>query len=164
MWLDDYLLKIHGVEIHKRIGQGSFAVVSQGIYNGEVVAIKRNTSGRISGFQELLRSSGISHPNIISIKAYILETQTIVMEYAEGYEGANTLQQYLEKETKPISQFLRIKFIKQITSAMCYLHSKKILHRDLRASNVLLTKEKDLKIAGFFFPFFLFFLFFFLIK
>lgn len=147
--MDLYLLKIHGVEIEHNIGQGNFGTVSRGFYKGEVVAIKRNADKRISGFQELIRASGISHSNIISIRAFIPETQTIVMEYAEGYEGSTTLQQFLEKQQSPISEKLRLKFMKEISSAMSYLHSKKILHRDLRTANILLTKNKDLKLAGF---------------
>lgn len=144
IWLDLYLLKIHGIEINNSVSQ----VLSRGIYKGEIVAIKRKSPETLSGFQELLRTTGISHPNIISIKTYIEETQSVVIEYVEGYEGAVTLQQFLEKQKQPISDQTRIKFMKQISSAMSHLHSKKILHRDLRASNILLTKNKDLKLTG----------------
>jgi len=46
-------------------------------------------------------SSEISHSNIISVKAFIVETQTIIIEFAEDYYGATVLQQFLKNRTKP---------------------------------------------------------------
>lgn len=98
------------------------------VYKGQVVALKRNEGSSVSGSQELVRSSGISHPNIIQMIDFIEETQTLIMEYAEGYNGANNLQRFLEIQTTFLTNAIRFKFIQQITSAMAYLHSKNILH------------------------------------
>ncbi|OMJ71185.1 hypothetical protein SteCoe_30681 [Stentor coeruleus] len=88
---------------------------------------------------ELLREA--DHPNIIKvIDIYKDETNAyIVTEYCKGGE-------LLERITElgSLSENKVASYMKQIISAVVYLHSKRIIHRDLRLENVMfLNKDKD---------------------
>jgi serine/threonine protein kinase len=106
---------------------------------------------------------GIDHKNIIKIKDLKKTTHHyyIVMEYCNGGTLKENFRKYKNKYGKPFSEKIIQHIIRQIVEAVNYLHSKNIVHRDLKADNMLLnyyTKEaqdnldilnSDLKIIDF---------------
>ena len=105
----------------------------------------------------------IDHNNIIKIKDLKKTTHHyyIVMEYCNGGTLKENFRKYKNKYGKPFSEKIIQHIIRQIVEAVNYLHSKNIVHRDLKADNMLLnyyTKEaqdnldilhSDLKIIDF---------------
>jgi NIMA (never in mitosis gene a)-related kinase len=68
------------------------------------------------------------------------------MEYAEGGDMQTLIKKYKEKRIKfPENQVWSI--ILQMAQALEYLHKKKVIHRDIKSLNVLLTKNRQIKIA-----------------
>lgn len=89
----------------------------------------------------------IHHQNIIRT-VDIFETSGciyIVMEYVKQ----GTLMNYLKQNQYRISEVHAMKIIQQILSAVAYLHSEGIIHRDIKADNVLFTNDGVVKLADF---------------
>ncbi|KAI9542309.1 hypothetical protein NQZ68_020656 [Dissostichus eleginoides] len=134
-------------------GEGSFGRVYKGRkkYTGQVVALKfmpkvgRSEKELQSLKREIDIMRGLEHPNIVQLFDSF-ETQTevvVVTEYAEGQ-----LFQILEDDGKlPESQVREIAC--QLVSALYYLHSHRILHRDMKPQNILLGKTGVVKLCDF---------------
>ncbi|KAJ3273197.1 hypothetical protein HDV01_004699 [Terramyces sp. JEL0728] len=88
----------------------------------------------------------LHHPNVIKLYEVIETKSTVflVMEYASGGE----LYDYLVVHGKMKEKEARAKF-RQILSAVSYCHKKRVIHRDLKAENLLLDANLDIKIADF---------------
>ncbi|KAH7695178.1 CAMK/CAMKL/MARK protein kinase, partial [Aphelenchoides avenae] len=138
----------------KTIGKGNFAKVklAKHIPTGVDVAIKiiDKTALNQSSLQKLFREVRImkqlDHPNIVKLYQVMETEQTLylVMEYASGGEVFD----YLVAHGRMKEKEARAKF-RQIVSAVQYLHSKNIIHRDLKAENLLLDADMNIKIADF---------------
>ncbi|XP_035893633.1 MAP/microtubule affinity-regulating kinase 3 isoform X13 [Anopheles stephensi] len=138
----------------KTIGKGNFAKVklAKHVPTNKEVAIKiiDKTQLNPSSLQKLYREVRImkmlDHPNIVKLFQVIETEKTLylVMEYASGGEVFD----YLVAHGKMKEKEARAKF-RQIVSAVQYCHQKRIIHRDLKAENLLLDSEMNIKIADF---------------
>ncbi|XP_075963413.1 MAP/microtubule affinity-regulating kinase 3a isoform X15 [Anarhichas minor] len=138
----------------KTIGKGNFAKVklARHILTGREVAIKiiDKTQLNPNSLQKLFREVRImkilNHPNIVKLFEVIETERTLylVMEYASGGEVFD----YLVAHGRMKEKEARSKF-RQIVSAVQYCHQKHIVHRDLKAENLLLDADMNIKIADF---------------
>ncbi|MBN3309511.1 STK36 kinase, partial [Amia calva] len=142
--------KYHVLEM---IGEGSFGRVYKGRkkYSGEVVALKfipkvgRSEKELCSLKKEIEIMRGLRHPNVVLLLDSFETNRevVVVMEYAEG-----ELFQILEDDgSLPESQVREIAC--QLVSALYYLHSNRILHRDMKPQNILLGKGGVVKLCDF---------------
>jgi len=94
---------------------------------------------------EVGRLSTVNHPNIVSFYGLYQEEdegQTcIVMEFCHN----STLARYLKKNEVPWHK--RCQWSKEITQGLFYLHENGVLHRDLKAENILIDKNVCAKLA-----------------
>jgi NIMA (never in mitosis gene a)-related kinase len=72
----------------------------------------------------------------------------IVMEYFDG-EGLFSFLQHKKSQNRPLPENFIIKILSQLSSALNHIHGQKIIHRDLKGSNILLTLENDAIIIDF---------------
>jgi MAP/microtubule affinity-regulating kinase len=138
----------------KTIGKGNFAKVklAKHIPTTKEVAIKiidktqLNPGSLQKLFREVRIMKTLDHPNIVKLFQVIETEKTLylVMEYASGGEVFD----YLVLHGRMKEKEARAKF-RQIVSAVQYCHQKKIIHRDLKAENLLLDSEMNIKIADF---------------
>ena len=75
----------------------------------------------------------------------------IVLEYVEG----GSLQSLIKQKNITISEDLVNKYVKQILDGLDYIHSQGIIHRDIKAANLLYTKDAVVKLADFGFAYIL---------
>ncbi|XP_057263614.1 MAP/microtubule affinity-regulating kinase 4, partial [Pezoporus wallicus] len=138
----------------RTIGKGNFAKVklARHILTGREVAIKiidktqLNPTSLQKLFREVRIMKGLNHPNIVKLFEVIETEKTLylVMEYA----SAGEVFDYLVSHGRMKEKEARAKF-RQIVSAVHYCHQKNIVHRDLKAENLLLDAEANIKIADF---------------
>jgi len=141
--------------IHEQLGQGGFGSVMKGVHSetGEMAAVKfvpKNSFRQFSDlqrvFQEIQALRNLRHPNVIRILDVADHPDNVcfIMEFAAGGE----LRGYVERN-KALSEEESRHFFKQIVRAVHYVHSKKIVHRDLKLENILLDGNNRCKIVDF---------------
>ncbi|XP_059206951.1 serine/threonine-protein kinase 36 [Centropristis striata] len=144
---------MNSYHVMELVGEGSFGRVYKGRkrYTGQVVALKfmpkvgRSEKELRSLKREIEIMRGLQHPNIVQLfDSFETETEVVVVtEYAEGQ-----LFQILEDDGNlPESQVREIAC--QLVSALYYLHSHRILHRDMKPQNILLGKTGVVKLCDF---------------
>ncbi|PVD31308.1 hypothetical protein C0Q70_06720 [Pomacea canaliculata] len=144
--MDNY----HVLEI---IGEGSFGKVYKGRrkYTGQIVALKfipkvGKSDKELRGLRreiEIMR--GLHHDNIIEmLDSFDTDKEVVVVtDYAEG-----ELFQILEDDGSLPEEQVQI-IATQLVSALFYLHSHRILHRDMKPQNILLGRGGTVKLCDF---------------
>ncbi|XP_063791575.1 serine/threonine-protein kinase 36 isoform X2 [Pseudophryne corroboree] len=142
--------KYHVLEL---IGEGSFGRVYKGRrkLSGEIVALKfipkvGRSEKELKGLKREIQIMGdLRHPNIVRmLDSCETEREVVVVtEYAEG-----ELFQILEDDGN-LSEDLVKDVSSQLVSALYYLHSHRILHRDMKPQNILLGKDGTVKLCDF---------------
>ncbi|XP_034996157.1 serine/threonine-protein kinase SIK2 [Zootoca vivipara] len=141
-------------EIEGTLGKGNFAVVKLGRHRitRSEVAIKIIDKSQLDSvnlekiYREVQIMKMLDHPHIIKLYQ-VMETKSmlyLVTEYAKNGE----IFDYLANHGRLSESEARRKFW-QILSAVEYCHSRKIVHRDLKAENLLLDNNMNIKIADF---------------
>ncbi len=142
-------------EIIEKIGGGGMSVVYKAkcrVLN-RFVAIKilRNELISDADFvekfkQESLSAASLNHPNIVNIYDTGMENDIyyIVMEYIKG----ETLKDYITKNGKLKEEEI-IKISMQVAEALKHAHLNKIIHRDIKPHNIMITDEGIVKVADF---------------
>uniref|UniRef100_A0AAX7UGP6 non-specific serine/threonine protein kinase n=1 Tax=Astatotilapia calliptera TaxID=8154 RepID=A0AAX7UGP6_ASTCA len=141
-------------DLHE-IGHGSFGAVyfARDVQTNDVVAIKKMSySGKQSSekWQDIIKEvkflQRIQHPNTIEYKGCYLREHTawLVMEYCLG--SASDL---LEVHKKPLQEVEIAAITHGALQGLAYLHSQTMIHRDIKAGNILLTEPGQVKLADF---------------
>ena len=91
--------------------------------------------------RELQNLHNLKHPNIIQILDYLNNKTTnyIVLEYCNGGNLRDYIRRYMNINRKPLNEFFIQKLLLQIAPALEYMHSKNVIHRDIRLENILLN-------------------------
>lgn len=136
-------------EVKQTIGKGHFGLVKEGLkkFSNKKVAIKIMAKDQMSASDFELVKTEIEilkicdHPNIVKFYDYFEDEKSlyIVMEYCQGGE----LFDYAEKRRFKLGEKRVSKIIKDLSSALKYLHSFNIIHRDIKPENVLMTSIED---------------------
>ncbi len=140
-------------EFLSKLGQGSFGVVykvrrkaDKGIYVMKQINIAQmNAHLRKEALNEVKILSSLDNAYIVKYYESFLEKNflNIVMEYCEGGDLANLIKNSL----KALPESKVWKFLIQICTGLAYVHSKKILHRDIKSMNIFLSKNEDVRIG-----------------
>eukprot|EP01133_Synstelium_polycarpum_P019157 gene19157-22948_t len=144
------------LEIGREIGSGGFGKVYRGEYLGAPVAIKRiqiapDDPNRkdLEKFlhREIETIKLFSHPNVIQFVG-VAEQEGILFLVTELVQGGD-LQWYLKNKAVDLPWPLRFAVAHDVSLAMSYLHSKNIVHRDLKSSNLLIDNNWKVKVCDF---------------
>eukprot|EP01042_Synura_sphagnicola_P036372 gene36372-biopygen3618 len=133
------------LSIGEELGQGAFGVVYQGTWRLTDVAIKKlllehlTDDARKEFEAEAQTMKKLRHPNIVQFLGYCISPRPcIVMEYMRR----GSLHQLLGNRQAEIPWDVRMWIALDMTRGLAYLHADKIVHRDIKSMNVLLTEGK----------------------
>ncbi|KRZ28116.1 Mitogen-activated protein kinase kinase kinase 12 [Trichinella pseudospiralis] len=140
---DDWEVPFESITDLQWLGAGSQGAVFLGRFNGESVAVKKLQHIGETNIRHLRH---LCHPNVIKFRGVCTQAPCycIIMEYCSQGQLYELL-----RSGKQLSPKLTLDWAKQIASGMHYLHQQKIIHRDLKSPNVLVTNEDLLKISDF---------------
>ncbi len=143
--------KIGKYQIIQSLGSGGFGAVflAKDTWLNIEVAIKVPHKQSLEMFKLLKEprlQAALNHPNIVRMIAAEREKKVffMVMEYVKG----ETLEKILDRE-RVLDLITTIYYIAQISGAVDHAHKNKIVHRDLRPSNIIISEKDELKITDF---------------
>ncbi|KAB2002577.1 hypothetical protein ES319_D11G075100v1 [Gossypium barbadense] len=159
------------------IARGTFGTVHRGIYDGQDVAVKLLDWGeeghrseaeiatlRAAFTQEVVVWHKLDHPNVTKFIGATMGSSELNLQTENGHIGmpsnvccvvveycpGGALKSYLIKNRRRKLAFkVVVQLALDLARGLSYLHSKKIVHRDVKTENMLLDKTRTLKIADF---------------
>ncbi len=145
-----HITEIAGYHLAERIGSGGMGDV----YKAYNKSLQRMAAVKILHQKEMADrfrneayiQSSVSHPNIACMYEYLVfnDTPCIIMEYVEG----ETLDRYMHRKGKLDNQDAE-SIIRQIASALAYLHKKEIIHRDIKPQNFKIQADGKVTMLDF---------------
>ncbi|XP_076366939.1 serine/threonine-protein kinase SIK3-like isoform X1 [Tachypleus tridentatus] len=148
------LVRVGFYELEKTIGKGNFAVVKLAthIITKTKVAIKIIDKTHLDEenlkkiFREIQIMKLLNHPHIVQLYQ-VMETEKMLYLVTE-YASQGEIFDHLVANGRMTEDDARKKF-KQIVAAVNYCHQRFVIHRDLKAENLLLDSNMNIKIADF---------------
>lgn len=143
--LDDY-------ELQEQVGRGAYGVVHKALNRktNQFVAIKVMRSDE-DEFESLMKEIDLlkilNHPNIVKYHGFVKTPNTlnVILEYCDG----GSLRQLYKRLGHGLPEKQVITYARQILIGLEYLHKQGVVHRDVKAANVLLTESGEVKLADF---------------
>ncbi|OWM76483.1 proline-rich receptor-like protein kinase PERK15 [Punica granatum] len=138
------------------LGQGGYGYVHKGVLTtGKVVAVKQLKAGSGQGEREFRAEveiiSRIHHRHLVSLVGYCIsgEQRMLVYEFVPN----NTLEFHLHGKDRPTMSWpIRMRIALGSAKGLAYLHEDcqpKVIHRDIKAANILLDFSFEAKVADF---------------
>lgn len=139
------------------ISEGAYGIVYKAtdIETGKYIALKeikidpRKKEGLpISSIREIRILSKCDHPQIIKLKEIVVDENTdtfyLVLDFIDF-----DLRDIISNSTSPLPLGVIKSLIRQLLSAVSYLHSESLCHRDIKCANLLVSKDGKLYLADF---------------
>lgn len=108
--------------------------------------IAKSVEKEIKIYREINALKHLTHPNIVRLEEVLQNSKYIgiVLEYASGGE----FYKYIQRKRR-LKESTACRLFAQLISGVCYMHSKNLVHRDLKLENLLLDKNENLVITDF---------------
>eukprot|EP00755_Sulcionema_specki_P023504 Sspe_Gene.79073::Locus_49526_Transcript_1_1_Confidence_1.000_Length_965::g.79073::m.79073 len=137
-----------------KVGEGTYGIVykAKDKTTGELVALKRmrldseDEGIPCSAIREILLLKELKHPNVVKLLdvSHSEKKLTLVFEFLD-----QDLKAYLDSRKGDIPAREIQHFLRQLSEAIKFCHSRSVLHRDLKPQNLLIANDKTLKLADF---------------
>ena len=148
--MDKKIVKVNDYVLFKKIGKGSFGEVylTENEKTHKIYATKRIHTAILKSRDaikylknEINIMKKLDHENIIKLHESLQSSNNVylVMDYINGGSLSDFLNEYKLKNGCAFPQHIIQYFLRQIVQGLIYIHSKKIIHRDLKLDNILLN-------------------------
>ena len=146
-------LNLTTLKLDSKLGQGTYGTVCKVVTNqGEICALKQCTEENIPAlYRESFVLHNLRHPNIVEFKGYCATTKNIIPEWVDETEHGFMLMEFCEHGDLEhyISNYhpegyIPIETLTLLVGQLCasclYIHSKRMVHRDLKLANILVKQ------------------------
>ncbi|CAN6540923.1 unnamed protein product [Malus baccata var. baccata] len=153
---EELALATEGFSDSNLLGQGGFGYVHKGVLpNGKEVAVKQLKAGSGQGEREFQAEveiiSRVHHRHLVSLVGYCMTGSERLLVYE--FVPNNTMEFHLHGKGRPTMDWsTRLKIALGSAKGIAYLHEDchpKIIHRDIKAANILLDFKFEAKVADF---------------
>ncbi|GET90564.1 serine/threonine-protein kinase nek3, putative [Leishmania tarentolae] len=147
-------------EVFEHLGSGATSDVYRVVNktNNRAYVLKKMSLANMSdeeqlrAKQEIIVMDNVDHPNIVKFRESFMDptdnSVDIVMEYCEF----GTLEDLIERqryEGRPFPTDVLLEWMAELLCGLSHIHSNRILHRDLKTSNIFVTSKNHLKLGDF---------------
>ncbi|GLJ39211.1 hypothetical protein SUGI_0799950 [Cryptomeria japonica] len=148
----------HNFDKKYKLGEGGFGSVYRGLLSNKTpVAVKRVSDNSHQGLQEFLAEitiiSRLRHKNLVRILGWCHEDGELLLVYDLMPNGSlDKLIFKMDNKNEVLDWDRRYRIVSGVASALLYLHEEceqQVLHRDLKASNVMLDSEYNARLGDF---------------
>lgn len=148
----------------REIDRGSFGKIFKSQYTGKTVAVKQLANHGPATIKAKMRELllelrvlvRIDHPNVVKFHGTATDFNKTQAHLKQPYVGLvfefcerGSLHKALFEDQRRLNVSQKLNICQQMAEGMAYLHSKRIIHRDLNTRNILLTNDLTTKIADF---------------
>ncbi|GIX97984.1 cyclin-dependent kinase 2 [Caerostris darwini] len=149
------MAELRNFEKIEKVGEGTYGVVykAEDKNNKKLVALKKirlksETEGVPStALREISLLKELEHPNIVRLQDVVYNDEKLYLVFE--YLDLDLKKQLDQLPNNGLSLRVAKSYLYQLLSGLAYLHSRKILHRDLKPQNLLVDNEGNIKLADF---------------
>jgi serine/threonine protein kinase len=138
------------IQLDEKIAQGYYGSVHKGMWKNATVTVKTLKQGNKAltetFFKEAAIMKNLRHDNLVAVYAVCSTNQPMYM--IQEHMSKGTLEKYLRKEQKHLHVEDLFYIAQQVISGIEYLDGQRIIHRDLRAGNILIGEKNIAKICS----------------
>ncbi|GLT51064.1 hypothetical protein SLA2020_245100 [Shorea laevis] len=139
-----------------KLGKGGFGTVYKGIWRNKEIAVKRvsKKSGKQEFVAEVTTIGNLNHKNLVKLIGWCYESRELLLVYE--YMPNGSLDKFIFSDDSrgelTLNWETRLSIINGVAQALEYLHygsQKRVLHRDIKSSNIMLDSEFNAKLGDF---------------